>query len=83
MVFGSEKNPRKPRFFGNPDPLGSVELGGVEDGGVDAAGAPLCVGEGVGAEVEEEGHVSLLPLELERGGERQDWKWWWWFQLQG
>lgn len=46
------------------DPLSGVEVGGVEDGGVNVAGAPFGVGEGVGSEVEEHGHVAELPLEL-------------------
>lgn len=47
------------------DPLGGIEGGArVEDGGVRSAGPPLGVVEGVGAEVEEEGHLPQLPLEL-------------------
>lgn len=54
---------------GGPGPLEGGEVGGGEDYGVHFAGAPLRVGEGVGAEVKEEGELGLLPLELGGGGE--------------
>lgn len=74
VVFCSEDYCGKTRIFSDPYPLRCVELGGVEDGGVSVAGTPLGVREGVGAEVEEEGHVAQLPLELERRREGQNWK---------
>lgn len=76
VVFGSYDDSRKARVFGDPYPLRCVEFCGVEEGGVDVAGTPLGVGEGVGAEVEEEGHAAELPLELERGWEGQNRKRW-------
>jgi len=76
VVFCSEEYCRKARIFGDLYPLRCVELGGVEDGGVSVAGTPLGVREGVGAEVEEEGHVAQLPLELERRWEGQNGKRW-------
>jgi len=76
MVFYSEDYCRKATIFCDPYPLRCVELGGVEDGGVSVAGTPFGVREGVGAEMEEEGHVAQLPLELQRRWERQNWKRW-------
>lgn len=38
------------------------------------AAAPFRIGEGVGPEVEEEGHVAELPLELESVGDGQNGK---------
>ena len=64
MVFGRENYARKSRVLGDSDPLSGVESRRVEDGGIRAAGAPLGVCEGIGPEVEEEGHVGELPLEL-------------------
>lgn len=69
MVLGGENHARKSRFLGHAYPLRCVEVGGVEEVGVGVAGAPLGVREGVWAEVEEEGHVAELPLEL---GSRRD-----------
>lgn len=44
------------------------------------AGTHLGAGEGVCAEVEEEGHVGLLPLELVRGWDGEEWEWGWGFE---
>lgn len=75
VVLGSEDEAGESVVGGGAGPLGGGEGRGVEDGGVGEAGAPLSVGEGVGAEVEEEGHLRLLPPELGGGGEGQNGKW--------
>lgn len=72
MVLRGEDDAGEAGGFGGSDPLGGVEAGRVEDGRVGFAGAPLGVGEGVGAEVEEHGHGSELPLELLGG--REGWE---------
>lgn len=64
MVLRREDDAGEAGVFGDLDPLGGVEVGRVEDGRVGFSGAPFGVGEGVGAEVEEHGHGSELPLEL-------------------
>lgn len=61
-------------MLGDSDPLGRVDIGGAEYGGVGTTRAPFGIGEGVGAEVEEEGHVLELPLEVESVGEGQNGK---------
>lgn len=62
--------------FCDGDPLPGVEIGRKEDGGVAFSVAPFGVGEGVGAEMEEEGHFCELPLELLGGGDGEEGKRW-------
>lgn len=58
MVLGGENHAGKARVLSYSDPLSCVEVGGVKDVGIRVAFSPLRVCEGVGAEVEEEGHVT-------------------------
>lgn len=75
-MLGSENHAGKSGVLGYSHPLSCVEVGGVEDVGVGVAGTPLGVREGVWAEVEEEGHVAELPLELGRRRDGQNGKRW-------
>lgn len=61
MMLDREDDPRETVGGGDASPLGGVEEIGGEDGGIGVAGSPLRVGEGVGAEVEEESHLAKLP----------------------
>lgn len=69
VVLGCEDHAGEASGSCGAGPLAGVEGVGTEDGGRDAAGAPFGIGEGVGAEVEEEGHLAELPSELGSGGE--------------
>lgn len=72
VVLGREHDAPEPSRRRRARPLARVERGGREHGRVGAAGAPLGIREGVGAEVEEEGHLGELPLELRVGGDGED-----------
>lgn len=72
MVLDGEDDPREAVGRGDVCPLSGVEAIWGEDGRIGAAGSPLGVGEGVGAEVEEEGHLAQLPLELGSGGDGEE-----------
>lgn len=61
MMLDREDDPRETVGGGDASPLGGVEEIRGEDGGIGVAGSPLRVGEGVGAEVEEESHLAKLP----------------------
>lgn len=61
VVLGGENDAGNSGGFGDGDPVGGVEGGGSEDRRVNVAGSPLGIGEGVGAEVEEEGDVGEVP----------------------
>lgn len=75
MVLRREDDPGEAGFGCRAGPLPGVERRGVEEGGVGAARSPLGVGEGVDAEVDEEGHLALLPCELRGGGQGKDGEW--------
>lgn len=79
VVLGGEDHAREPGVPGDLDPLGGVKADRIEYGRVRVAGAPLGVGEGVGAEVEEHGHCAHLPLELGSRRDGQIGKWRWFF----
>lgn len=74
VVFRSQNYSRKSGFFGNSNPLSSIELRRVEHGRVGTAQTPFRVREGVHSEVQEHGHFAKLPLELESGGDGQNGK---------
>lgn len=74
MVLGGEDHPGESASGSGPRPLAGVEGARAEDGGGGVAGAPLRVGEGVGAEVEEESHLAQLPPELRGGGQGRNGK---------
>lgn len=56
-MLGGEDNAVEAMIRGGADPLGGGEGRGAKDGGVSGARAPFRVGEGVEAEMDEEGHL--------------------------
>src|ERR1041385_5344819 len=70
VVLGGEDHRAESGGMGGAGPLSRVEPSGREDGGVLATVAPLPVGEGVDAEVQEERQLVPLPGELGGGGPR-------------
>ena len=67
VMLGGEDHRAEPGGARLPWPRPRVERGRIEDAGIFAAVAPLAIGEGVDAEVQEERELVALPREL-RGG---------------
>ena len=70
VVLGGDDDALHARVLHDLDPLARVERGRVEDVRGLVAVAPLLVGEGVRAEVDEAGELHVLPRELARVGKR-------------
>ena len=66
VVLGGENERSGPSGFGGTGPLSGVEGAGGEDGGILASVAPLTIGEGVDAEMQEQRQLFPLPRELGR-----------------